>query len=401
MSDLAEMKARARAVIQAHAKDLEALSLDIHAHPELNFREYHAHGLLAGFLERNGFTVARGAYEMPTAFCAVAGSGSPTVAVLCEYDALPEIGHACGHNLIAASGVAAGLALKETLGDGNGTVVVLGSPAEEGGGGKVFMIERGAFDGIDAAMMLHPSPNDGAWPTVNAIQTLEVEFFGRNAHAAARPHEGINALDAMIAAYNAVSMLRQQMTPDARVHGVITKGGVKPNIIPDHTAAEFYVRAADDAKLEDLKRRVLACFEGAATATGCRLEARWTGRPYSNLTTNAPLAECYVENARLLGKTLPPRGAGASGGPSTDMGNVSHVVPSIHPMFAIPTEAGNHTPGFTAAAATPEAHEAMRTAATALAMTALDVFMRPEVLEAARKDFAEAHAGAAATAPSS
>lgn len=319
MSELQQMKEQVRELIQGRAGELEAVSLGIHANPELNFQEYHAHGLLADLLERNGFQVARGAYEMPTAFCAVAGSGSPTVAVLCEYDALPEIGHACGHNLIAASGAAAGLALKEVLGDGNGTVVVLGSPAEEGGGGKVFMIERGAFEGVDAAMMLHPSPNDGAWPSVNAIQTLEVEFHGRNAHAAARPQEGINALDAMIAAYNAISMLRQQMTPDARVHGVITKGGVKPNIIPDHTAAEFYVRAADDAKLEDLKQRVLACFEGAATATGCRLEVRWTGRPYSNLTTNTPLAECYVENARTLGKTLPPRGAGAGGGPSTDM----------------------------------------------------------------------------------
>jgi amidohydrolase len=392
MVDLDEKKGRIRDVIEAHAAELEAVSLGIHGRPELNFHEYHAHDLLAGFLENKGFMVARGAYEMPTAFCAVAGSGSPTIAVLCEYDALPEIGHACGHNLIAASGVAAGLALKDALGEGNGTIIVLGSPAEEGGGGKVLMVEQGAFDGVDAAMMLHPSPNDGAWPSVNAIQTLDVEYFGRNAHAAARPHEGINALDAMVAAYNAISMLRQQMTPDARVHGVITKGGVKPNIIPDHTAAEFYIRAADDAKLEDLKRRVLACFEGAATATGCRLEVRWTGRPYSNLTTNNPMAESYVENARLLGKSIPPRGAGAGGGPSTDMGNVSHVVPSIHPMFAIPTEAGNHTPGFTAAAATAEAHQAMRTAATALAMTALDLYLRPDLLKAARADFEVAHA---------
>jgi len=391
MSELDSRKQQARDVIEAHAAALDTLSLDIHAHPELNFREYHAHDVLTTFLEEQGFSVARGAYEMPTAFCAAAGSGAPIIAVLCEYDALPEIGHACGHNLIAASGVAVGLALKEVLAEGEGTVIVLGSPAEEGGGGKVFMIERGAFEGVDAAMMLHPSPNDGAWPVVNAIQTLEVEFFGRAAHAAARPHEGLNALDAIVAAYNAVSMLRQQMTSDARVHGVITKGGVKPNIIPDHTAAEFYIRAADDRKLEDLKGRVLACFEGAATATGCRLESRWTGRPYSNIATNNPVAEAYVENARALGKALPARGAGAGGGPSTDMGNVSHVVPSIHPNFAIPTEAGNHTPGFTAAAATPEAHVAMRTAATALAMTALDLYLRPELLDAARKDFLEAH----------
>lgn len=312
--------------------------------------------------------------------------------MLCEYDALSEIGHACGHNLIAASGVATGLVLKDALGEGNGTVVVLGSPAEEGGGGKVFLIERGAFEGVDAAMMLHPSPNDGAYPSVTAIDRLEVEYVGRNAHAAARPQDGINALDALIAAYNNVSLLRQQMSPDARVHGVIIRGGVKPSIIPDHTAAEFYIRAADDARLEALKQRVVACFEGAVIATGCRLDYRWGGRAYSNLATNTSIAEAYVENARSLGKALPARSAGGAGGPSTDMGNVSYILPSIHPMFAIPTGAGNHHPDFTAAAAKPEAHQAMLTAATALAMTAIDLYTRPELLDAARADFQAARA---------
>ena len=316
MTDLAALKAAAQQAIDQVAEDLRALSLSIHSHPEVSFEEVHAHRVLTDYLEQHGFAVTRGAYELPTAFKAVAGSGVPVVAVLCEYDALPEIGHACGHNLIAAAGVAAGLALKEALGAGQGTVLVL--------------------------------------------------------------------------TYNAISALRQQMTPDARVHGVFTKAGVKPNIIPDHTAAEFYLRAADDATLPDLKRRVLACFAGAATATGCRLEYRWTGGPYRNLNSNTPLAAAYRQNALLLGKTLPPDRE-EMGGPSTDMGNVSHTVPSIHPMFAIPTEAGNHTPEFTRAAATPAAHAAMLVAAKALAMTALDMFYRPEVREAARQDFRAAH----------
>jgi amidohydrolase len=393
VTDLAAMKRSVQRAIDQVSEDLRSLSLSIHGTPELNFEEVHAHQVLTDYLEGNGFAVERGAYEMPTAFRAVAGSGSPIVAVLCEYDALPGIGHACGHNLIAASGIAAGLALKEVVGDGNGTVVVLGSPAEEGGGGKVFMVERGAFEGVDAAMMLHPTPGDAAWPNIIAIQTLEVEYFGKNAHAAAFPHQGVNALDALVLAYNAVSLLRQQLTSDVRVHGVIRHGGDKPNIIPDHTAAEFYLRARDDRGLEELKRRVLACFEGAATATGCRLEHRWVGKPYSNMATCNPLAEAYVENARSIGKQLPARGAGpldAIPG-STDMGNVSHVVPSIHPMFGIHTRAGNHTPEFTAAAATPEAHDAMLTAAKAMAMTALDVLFRPDLREAAKEDFAAAH----------
>jgi amidohydrolase len=337
------------------------------------------------FLEARGFDVRRGQWEMPTAFRAVAGSGSPTIAVLCEYDALPEIGHACGHNLIAASGIAAGLALKEALGEGIGTVLVLGSPAEEGGGGKVYMVERGAFEGVDAAMMLHPAPRSSAWPNIIAIQAMEVEFFGKNAHASAAPWEGTNALDALVVSYNAISMLRQQMPQDARVHGVIRKGGAKPNIIPDYTMAEVTV-----PRLEDLQERVVACFEAGAKATGCRVEHRWIGRQYSDMITNEALADAYTENVRLLGQELPPRPQGpvAFSG-STDMGNVSYVVPSIHPMFGIETEAGNHTPEFTAAAATPEAHEQMLFAAKALALTALDAYLEPQVLDKAHRQFAE------------
>ncbi len=391
MTDLAALKEAAQRAIDQISEDLRATSLSIHGNPELGFQEHHAHRVLTDYLEQNGFAVTRGAYEMPTAFRAVAGNGEPTVAVLCEYDALPEIGHACGHNLIAVTGVAAGMAVKEVVGEENGTVVVLGSPAEEGGGGKILMIERGAFESVDVALLLHPSPHDGIRGVLTGVQRCTVEYFGRNAHAAARPEEGLNALDALVLAYNAISVLRQQITPDARIHGVITKGGVRPNIIPDHTAADFLVRATDDARLEDLRRRVQACFEGAATATGCRVEVQWSERPYRPMATNGTLARAFHENAALMGWSLPSPDQEIPVGASSDMGNVSHVVPSIQPTYAIPCEAGNHNAGFTAAAATPEAHAAALRAAKALAMTALDALFRPDVLDAARHDFRATH----------
>ena len=254
------------------------------------------------------------------------------------------------------------------------------------------MIDRGAFNEVDAALMVHPSPGDNAWPAILALHELEVEFFGKNAHAAAYPWEGVNALDAFVLAYNAIAVLRQQLQPDTRVHGIITDGGAKPNIIPDHTAADFYLRARDNTRLATLKERVLACFSGAAQSTGCRLEQRWVGYSYYNMATSDPMAEAYVDNMQALGTTLPAKGTGLTAG-STDMGNVSHVVPSIHPMFAIETKGGNHTPEFTAAAATPAAHESMLAAATAMAMTAYDLFTDAARLKKAREEF-EAQASA-------
>jgi amidohydrolase len=388
MPTIEDLRDVVRQTIDRASKDLRAISLDIHAHPELNFEEHHAHDVLTSYLDGQGFSVTRGAFDMPTAFQAVAGSGSPTIAVMCEYDALPEIGHACGHNLIAISGLATALALKEALGEGAGKVVVLGSPAEEGGGGKVYMVERGAFDGVDAAMMLHPSPGDSAWFNCLAIHTIEVEYFGRNAHASAAPGEGINALDALITAYNAISVLRLQFRPLDRVHGVITDGGVKPNITPDHSAGQFYVRARNMAELEDLKTKILNCFQAAALSTGCRLEYRWTGRSYSDLATNDTMANVYVDHVRGTGKTLPSKEVALRGpAGSTDMGNVSYALPSIHPMFAIPTTAGNHTPGFTEAAATVEAHEATLSAAQGLALTALDLYTDAALLASAAAEY--------------
>ena len=385
---IADLKAKAQRAIDSADADLRSLSLDIHAHPELNFAERHAHDLLTDLFERRGFAVERGVYGITTAFRATVGRGAPTIAVLCEYDALPKIGHACGHNLIAASGVAAGLGLQAAWEEGRGTVLVLGTPAEEGGGGKIDLIERGAFAEVDAALMVHPGPVDCLRPNVLAIQQMHVEYYGQSAHAAAYPWEGVNALDALVLAYNGIAALRQQLPPEVRVHGIITQGGAKPNIIPDHTAADFYVRAPNDIALESLHERVLACFRGAAEATGCRLEATTVGKPYSNLTTNEPLAEAYLANLRTL---HPAYREAAPMAVSTDMGNVSHVVPAIHPIFRIETEGGNHTPAFTTAAATPPAHAAMIGAATAMALTAIDLFTQPDLLAAVRQRFRADH----------
>lgn len=387
--DLEAAKLTASRAIESADASLRNLSLDIHAHPELGFEEHHAHEALTAFLDAQGFAVERGAFGMPTAFRATAGSGAPTIAVFCEYDALPEIGHACGHNLIAASGVAVGLALKAALGPGQGTVVVLGGPAEEGGGGKVMLLERGALEGVDAAMMLHPSPGDSAWANLIAREEVHVRYHGKNAHAGAAPWEGVNALDALVMAYNGISAMRQQMRPTDRVHGVITEGGVKPNIIPDTAAAEYYIRARNMHELELLRAKVAGCFEGAAAAAGCTVDIETVGNTYAEVVTNTVMAEAYCENMQQFELVLPRGGQGGIAGASTDMGNISYAVPSIHPSFGIPTDAVNHTPGFTASAATPEAHRRMLRAAKALALTAIDLYGNPEMLASAKREFAE------------
>jgi amidohydrolase len=362
LSDMEQARATAVAAIDAANGELRDLSLDIHSNPELAYEEVYAHDVLTGFLEGRGFQIERGAYGMPTAFRAVAGSGEPTVAVLCEYDALPGIGHACGHNLIATSGVAAGLAAAEVLGEGDGTIVVIGTPAEERGGGKVDLINAGAFDGIDAAMMMHPGGQSPQMPPgsvrvngkPNALHALTVRYRGKNAHAAGRPWDGLNALDALIHAYNGISLLRQQMRPSARVHGIITEGGQAPNIIPDETAAYFYVREDVVAHLEELKPRVVACFEAAALATGTELELTWQGNPYTDMQNSTPLSDTFTKHAIEMGmEPVEPEMAGAG---STDMGNVTYAVPGLHPSYAVESNAGNHNAGFTEAAGSEEGH---------------------------------------------
>jgi amidohydrolase len=387
--DHSSEQASALAAIDEASSSLRALSLSIHGQPELGYEEHHAHQVLTDYLEGAGFEVVRSAYGLPTAFRAVAGSGGPSVAVLCEYDALPAIGHACGHNLIAAAGVAVALGLRAGLEGREGTVVVLGSPAEErGGGGKIRLIQAGAFEDLDAAVMLHPGMADRAAGQALAHRVLSVEFHGRASHAAGAPWLGLNALDAMILAFSALGLLRQQLQPSYRVHGVITHGGDSPNIIPERTAALLQVRAPTSKEVEPLRGRVLACFEGAATQTGCRLEHSWSDLPYEDLVQNPVLAGAYTRHFESAGgKILPPNVGG-----STDMGNVSHVLPALHPHFRIPTPEGqgNHTRGFAEAAGTPEAHEAAMRAAGALALAALEVYLDGGVRQAMRKAFEDA-----------
>ena len=382
-------KERASATISTKAQELSQLSDKLHQNPELAYEEVKAHEWLTSYLDNEGFTVERSYTGIETAFKATFGSGRPNVCVICEYDALPEIGHACGHNLIAEAGVAAGLGLKAVLESKDapkGTVIVMGTPAEEGGAGKVLLIDNGAFKDIDIAMMVHPSTSNIARLGMNARKQLEVTYTGKAAHAAAFPWEGVNALDAAVMAYTSISALRQQMKPTWRVHGIITNGGAKPNIIPEKSSMLYYIRAPTLVELEVLVEKVTKCFEAAATATGCQAEIKEpAGRPtYLNLKSNVTMSELYFRNAIELGVTGIEREGDSLA--STDMGNVSYVVPSIHPGYAIGSGEVNHTQEFTAVANTPEAHRATLTAAKAMAHTCIDVLTTDGLLEKIRKE---------------
>jgi amidohydrolase len=370
---LSSSQRAALAAIDAASDELRELSLEIHARPELGYEETHAHGVLSDYLEGAGYVVERGAHGLATSFRATAGSGEPVVAALCEYDALPALGHACGHNLIAAAGVAVGLGLRAGLeaGDAGGTVMILGTPAEErGGAGKARLIDAGAFDGVHAAVMTHPGMGDHARSSSLAHRGLRIVFHGRASHAAGAPWLGLNALDAVILGFSSLGLLRQQLQPSHRVHGVITHGGDSPNIIPERTEAQLLIRAPTREEVDALRERVLSCFRGAAEQTGCTLEPTWAEYPYENLIQSPPLADAYAEHFEALGGEIqPPRMGG-----STDMGNVTHVMPGLHPHFRIPAERGNHTRPFTDAAITPEAHEAMLRSARALCLAALRIY---------------------------
>ncbi|KAK7107828.1 peptidase M20 domain-containing protein 2-like [Littorina saxatilis] len=387
----ADLKQTACQEIDRCAGELNELSQQIWAKPELNFEEHDAHKVLTDYLEKKGFKVERH-YKLDTAFRATwageTSGGLPHVAVLCEYDALPEIGHACGHNLIAEAGVAAGLGVKAAMqaaGAPIGKLTVLGTPAEEGGGGKVQLIEQGAFTGMDVAMMTHPAPDHDTRPVCLAYSGITVRYFGKASHASGFPWKGVNALDAAVMCYQSVSNMRQQFLPTWRVHGIITKGGTKPNIIPDNTELDYYMRAPTDEELLTLKDKMVKCFEAAATATGCTLELVEDRVGYSNLVTNGPLADTYDSHARALGVTLGSAFQDKAG--STDMGNVSHVLPSLHPMYSLHTEAVNHTREFTTVSGSPEAQPYTLDQGKALAMTAIDVLTSPGLLAKIKADF--------------
>ncbi len=381
MVDGQQLKQRAAAEVDRRRKELIDLSLRIHANPEIAFEEHKSAAALAEFLEANGFVVESGICEISTAFRASVGSGEPRVALLAEYDALPGVGHGCGHNIIGTASCAAGIALKPVIEETGGTVLVIGTPAEEAAGGKVYMAARGAFDGLDCAMMVHPGNRNTSVAFALACLELDVEFEGKAAHAAARPEAGLNALDAMVAAFVNIGLLRQQLRDSARVHGIITDGGQAVNVIPHHTEAKLLVRSEDDEYMDEvLKPKVLGCFEGAAAATGCGLKFRWGEESrYKAMRTNRALAEAYRANVESLGRKVVEQESHRSMG-STDMGNVSTIVPAIHPSIAIAAQdVPVHTVEFREIAASEAGHQGLLDSAKVLAMTAIDVLVDSEL----------------------
>ncbi len=373
MSAPAETKDRLASAVSADGEALVGLSHRIHQHPELGFEEEQASTWCAEMLSEAGFTVDRGVADLPTAFSATAGSGPFTVAICAEYDALPGIGHACGHNIIASAAVGAGRALAAVADDLGLSVRVLGTPAEEGGGGKVVMMERGAFDGVHAAMMVHPAPGELDRMPCLAVEHYDVVYRGKEAHASAYPHHGINAADALTLAQVAIGLLRQHGEDHDQVHGIVTLGGMAPNIIPALTKAKYYVRARTLERLEEWSPKVRACFEAGAIATGASLEILPQGPTYSEFHTDEEMAALYVRNAEALGRSFPPPGGVTMSG-STDMANVSLAIPSIHPMVSLDClPAVNHQPEFTAAAASPAADRAVTDGAIAMAWTVVDL----------------------------
>ncbi len=395
--ELDAIKDRLVAEIDKRADVLVDASHEIHAHPELGFEERFAHDVLTGILESEGLQLERHAYGIETAFVARAGSRGPTIAVLCEYDALPGIGHACGHNIIGTAGVGAGLAAATVADEIGGQVVVLGTPAEEGGGGKVFLADAGAFEGVDAAMMVHPAGADLPRMDVIAVQQLWLEYRGQAAHAAAFPQKGRNALDAAVLGYMNVAALRQHILPSERIHGIFTHAGDKPNIVPDFTAAQWYVRSPTIKSLERLKPRVFACLEAGALAAGCEMQHEWKDPAYADMVDNAVMLGCYADNAARIGRVVAdPDAVPYPVVGSTDMGNVSYVVPSIHPMIKVaPPHVSIHSAEFASYTASADGDAAVIDGAKALAMTIVDLWTKPDVLAAAKDEFAAAVAARA------
>ncbi|MGP0030176.1 MAG: M20 family metallopeptidase [Acidimicrobiales bacterium] len=362
-----------------HLPGLVALSHAVHATPELCFHETRSAHTVAEALRAGGLAVTEGVCDLPTAFEARTGRGELVVAVCAEYDALPDIGHACGHNIIAASAVGAGLALAAVADQIGLQVRVLGTPAEEGGGGKIFMLERGAFAGVHAAMMVHPWPTERLTGACLAVSHFDAHFAGREAHASAAPWEGVNALDAMTISQVALGLLRQHLPPGDQVHGVITHGGDAANVVPADVTGRFMVRSPSVAALTAADRRVRACFEAGALATGCTVAFEELSPVYSHMEADAGLLAAYRVNAEALGRTFEADDAHLPLPTfSTDMANVSLAVPTIHPLIGIETGgAVNHQHDFAAACTTPSADAAVRDGAVALAWTAIDAATDP------------------------
>lgn len=391
---MAEVALREKVIgaIDDAAGDILAVSKFIHAHPEIAMQEVASAKAVADMLDRYGFATERGIAGTPTAFRAEKGRGAPRIAFLSEYDALPGLGHACGHNLIACAGMGAGIGLAAALGDLAGTVVVFGTPAEEAVGGKVIMARHGVFDDVAAAMGAHPGTIEASVPTEPgsglslAVSTVVIEFHGKAAHAAADPFNGINALNAVIETFNGINALRQHITPDARIHGIITHGGDAPNIVPEYARAVFYVRAGTVRGMEQLAAKVKRVAEGAGEMTGARLQWSRPEEPYTDMITNYTLARRLRAHFDDLGLHMPhPRLGEALG--STDWGNVSYIVPSVETGFPI-TESVIpwHSAQVVAAADSDLGYRNMLLAAKAMALAGLDLLMDGNLLRAVKEE---------------
>lgn len=359
--------------------ELTQLSHEISADPELSYDEHRAAARCADLLEKHGFNVERGSFGQATSFVARIGDGDTHVLICAEYDALPGVGHACGHNIIAASGLGAGIALAPLVSDANLKLTVLGTHAEEVGGGKVELIDAGAFDDAHAALMMHPSPYDDYGPKSLAIEEWRVVYSGHASHASAAPELGRNALDGVVAGYNNISMLRQSFRKWQQVHGVIVDGGHAANVIPERAEASYYLRAVDLDDLEDLRTRVRACLEGAATATNTTVEITVNGYVYESLKPHEELVSIFTEACDAIGRKYFPDPTGDELGGSTDFGNVSQRVPGLHADMAVYCyPVVNHQHEFAAVCVTPEGDKTMLDGAKALALTALAVAADPQ-----------------------
>ncbi|WP_432562145.1 M20 family metallopeptidase [Kineococcus sp. SYSU DK003] len=381
------------AAVEAVRDDLLDLSHDLHAHPEEAFAEHRSVRAVADLLARHGIEAQVGVHGLDTALKATVSHGDgPTVAVLAEYDALPGVGHGCGHNVICASAVGAFLGLAHALRseEVHGTAVLLGTPAEEGGGGKETMARDGALEGVDAVVMLHPFSYDVAIQPFLGRRQVRATYTGVPAHASAQPFMGRNALDAVVAGYNGIAMLRQHITPSDRVHGIVVDGGQRPNVVPATATSEYYVRSAEPATLADLCARVEVVLRAAAAMTGTGVSLEWDRQPaYLPIRANVQLAARWTAHQRRRGRTaLPPGVVPETLSGSTDLGNVSVRVPSIHPMLAVSDPGTSlHTSEFAAAAGSADGDRGVLDGAVGLALTALDVLADPDLLKAVQAEF--------------
>ncbi|MEK3857106.1 M20 family metallopeptidase [Cytobacillus sp. FSL H8-0458] len=390
---LSELKEAIRKNVDDNKELYLSASHQIHANPEIGNEEFFASGLLSGILEKEGFEVERGVAGHETAFLARKKSDKPgpSIAFLAEYDALPGLGHGCGHNIIGTTSVAAAIALSKVIDETGGEAVVLGTPAEEGGpngSAKGSFVKHGLLEGIDAALMVHPSNHTRLTSSSLAVDPLDFEFIGKPAHAAASPEEGINALDAVIQLFNGINALRQQLKDDVRIHGIITHGGDAPNIIPDYAKARFFIRASTRTSLNEVTRKVKAVAEGAALATGAKLNVIAFQNEVDNLLLNKTYDQVFKEVIEDLGETVVEGDRDGIG--STDAGNISQVVPAIHPYIKIGADdLVAHTVPFREAAASAKGDEALLTGAKGLALTAFQLITDPELLKSIKQEFKE------------